>query len=172
MFMNALDVDETVAQLLASEGFRTVEEIAFVDVNELAAIEGFDEETASELQARAQGHLDQIEAEFDNKRKALGVSDELKEIEGLTTAMLVKLGQNEVKTVDDLAGCATDDLAGWSERVEGSDKEKKFTGYLSEFGITREEAEAIVLAARVRAGWIEAPAVAEPVEETGEEDEG
>jgi N utilization substance protein A len=167
MFMNALDVDETVAQLLASEGFRTVEEIAFVDPQELAMIEGFDEETAGELQARAQGHLDQIEAEFDDKRKALGVSDELKEIEGLTTAMLVKLGQNEVKTIDDLAGCATDDLVGWSERVEGSDKEKKFTGYLSEFGITREEAEAIVMAARVRAGWIEAPAVEEAAAEEG-----
>jgi N utilization substance protein A len=178
MFMSALDVDETVAQLLASEGFRTVEEIAFVDVNELAAIEGFDEETAGELQARAQGHLDQIEADFDDKRKALGVVDELKEIDGLTTAMLVKLGQNEVKTIDDLAGCATDDLAGWSERVEGSDKEKKFTGYLSEFGITREEAEAIVVAARVRAGWIEAPPAPEPepdedvVEESGEAEEG
>jgi N utilization substance protein A len=173
-FMNALDVDETVAQLLASEGFRTVEEIAFVDVSELAAIEGFDEETAAELQARSQGHLDQIEAEFDNKRRALGVSDELKEVEGLTTAMLVKLGQNEVKTIDDLAGCATDDLVGWSERVEGSDKEKKFTGYLSEFGLTREEAEAIVMAARVRAGWIEAPPPPETdetaAEETGEDE--
>ena len=115
-FMNALDVDETVAQLLASEGFRTVEEIAYVDLAELASIEGFDAETAGEIQARAQGHLARIEAEHDDARKALGVSDELKAIEGLTTPMLVKLGQNDVKTVEDLAGCATDDLVGWTER--------------------------------------------------------
>src|SRR5579862_4035366 len=94
-FMAALDVDETVAQLLASEGFRSVEELAFVDPHELAGIEGFDAETAEEIQTRAQGHLAAIEAEHDDARKALGVSDELKTIEGLTTPMLVKLGQNE-----------------------------------------------------------------------------
>ena len=81
-FMDALDVDETVAQLLASEGFRTVEEIAYVEPRELASIEGFDADTAAEIQARAQGHLARIEAEFDEQRKALGVSDDLKEIAG------------------------------------------------------------------------------------------
>jgi transcription termination/antitermination protein NusA len=170
MFMNALDVDETVAQLLASEGFRTVEEIAYVEPHELGSIEGFDEETAVELQTRAQNHLAAVEAELDGQRKALGVEDELKEIEGLTTAMLVKLGQNDVKTVEDLAGCATDDLTGWSERGEGG--EKKFTGFLSDFGISREEAEAIVMAARVKAGWIEAPAAVEAEEFAAEEQEG
>ena len=159
MFMNALDVDETVAQLLASEGFRNVEEVAYVEIRELATIEGFDEDTAGELQARALGHLARIEAEFDEKRKALGVVDEMKEIDGLTTPMLVKLGENGVKSVDDLAGCATDDLVGWTEKVDGS--EKKFTGYLGDFDLSREEAEAIVMAARVRAGWVEAPAPAE-----------
>ena len=84
-FMDALDVDETVAQLLASEGFRTVEEIAYVELRELASIEGFDDETAAEIQARAQNHLAAIEAELDDRRKALGVADELKEVEGLTT---------------------------------------------------------------------------------------
>src|SRR5450755_3499267 len=119
VFMGALDVDETVAQLLASEGFRSVEELAFVEPTELATIEGFDADTAAEIQARAQGHLARIEAEFDERRKALGVADDLKSIEGVTTPMLVKLGENDVKTVEDLAGCATDDLVGWTDRGEG-----------------------------------------------------
>jgi len=149
-FMAALDVDETVAQLLASEGFRTVEEIAYVELPELASIEGFDEDTAGEIQARAVAHLERIEAEFDDARKALGVADELKEIEGLTTPMLVKLGENDVKTVEDLAGCATDDLVGWTE------KDQKHVGFLSDFDLSREQAEGIVMAARVKAGWVEA----------------
>ena len=165
-FMSALDVDETVAQLLASEGFRTVEEIAFVDINELASIEGFDAETAGEIQARAQGHLARIEAEHDDARKALGVSDDLKSIDGLTTQMLVKLGQNEVRTVEDLAGCATDDLVGWTDREDGV--EKKHAGYLSEFEISRQEADAIIMAARVRAGWVDAAAPEEASEPAAE----
>jgi len=155
-FMAALDVDETVAQLLASEGFRTVEEIAYVDPRELASIEGFDEDTGVEIQARANGHLERIEAEHDDARKALGVLDELKEIEGLTTPMLVSLGRNDVKSIEDLAGCATDDLVGWTE------KDQKHAGYLAEFDVSREQAEAIIMAARVRAGWIEAPVEAAP----------
>jgi len=150
-FMAALDVDETVAQLLASEGFRTVEEIAYVDPRELAAIEGFDEDTGVEIQARANGHLERIEAEHDDARKALGVLDELKEIEGLTTPMLVSLGRNDVKSIEDLAGCATDDLVGWTE------KDQKHPGYLADFDISREQAEAIIMAARIKAGWVEAP---------------
>jgi len=165
-FMSALDVDETVAQLLASEGFRSVEEIAFVDLNELASIEGFDTETAGEIQSRAQGHLARIETEFDDARIALGVADDLKTIDGLTTAMLVKLGENDVKTVEDLAGCATDDLVGWTDREDGV--EKKHAGYLGDFGISREEADAIIMAARVRAGWIDEPAPVEAAEEEAE----
>ena len=155
-FMDALDVDETVAQLLASEGFRTVEEIAYVEPRELASIEGFDADTAAEIQARAQGHLARIEAEFDDQRKALGVSDDLKEIEGLTTPMLVKLGENGVKTLEDLADCASDDLVGWTERSESGETAKP--GFLSGFDISRAQADAMILDARVRAGWIEAPA--------------
>ena len=155
-FMDALDVDETVAQLLASEGFRTVEEIAYVEPRELASIEGFDADTAAEIQARAQGHLARIEAEFDDQRKALGVSDELKEIEGLTTPMLVKLGENGVKTLEDLADCASDDLVGWTERSETGETAKP--GFLSGFDVSRAQADAMILDARVRAGWIEAPA--------------
>ena len=167
-FMAALDVDETVAQLLASEGFRTVEEIAYVDTRELAGIEGFDAETAEEIQARAQGHLARIEAEHDAERKALGVADDLKEIDGLTTPMLVKLGQNGVLSVEDLAGCASDDLIGWTERSDAG--EKKFVGYLSEFGLSREQADAMIMAARVRAGWVDEAALAAPEEgEAGDE---
>src|SRR6204780_3636411 len=151
-FMDALDVDETVAQLLASEGFRTVEEIAYVDPPELASIEGFDAETAAEIQARARGHLARIESEFDDQRKALGVSDDLKEIAGLTTPMLVKLGENGVKSLEDLADCASDDLVGWT------DGDTAKPGFLSGSEVSRAQADAMILDARVRAGWIEAPA--------------
>jgi N utilization substance protein A len=167
-FMGALDVDETVAQLLASEGFRSVEELAFVEPDELASIEGFDADTAAEIQARAQGHLARIEAEFDERRKALGVADDLKAIEGLTTPMLVKLGENDVKTVEDLAGCATDDLVGWTDRGEADGK--RHPGFLDGFDVSREAADAMIMDARLRAGWIEAlpePEEAEP-EATGE----
>ena len=155
-FMAALDVDEVVGQLLASEGFRTVEELAYVDLAELASIEGFDEETAEEIQNRARDHIARIDAELDERRLALGVADELKEVEGMTMPILVKLGENEVKTVEDLAGCATDDLTGWTERKDG--ETVKQAGYLDGIEISREEAEALIMAARVKAGWIEAAA--------------
>ncbi len=165
IFMNALNVDETVGQLLASEGFRSVEEVAYVEPSELASIEGFDDDTAAEIQARAQDYLAAIEAELDEKRKALGVEDELREVEGVTTAMMVALGENEVKNVEDLAGCATDDLVGWSERKDG--ETTRHSGYLDGFELSRQDAEAIVMAARVKAGWVEAP---EPVAEAEAEE--
>src|SRR4029077_19765426 len=119
MFMEALDVDEVVGQLLASEGFSSVEDLAMVDEKEISGIEGFDEDPARELQTRAKDHLAKIEGELDAKRKELGVEDAVHEVPGVTTAMMVKLGENGVKTVEDLAGCATDDLAGWTERKDG-----------------------------------------------------
>src|SRR5580704_10489989 len=152
MFIEALDVDDVIAHLLVTEGFTSVEDVAFVPLNELAGIEGFDDDTAAEIQARAQGHLARIESEFDDQRKALGVSDDLKEIAGLTTPMLVKLGDNGVKTLEDLADCASDDLVGWTE----GDATKP--GFLSGFDVSRAQADAMILDARVRAGWIEAPA--------------
>ncbi|QEL24527.1 transcription termination/antitermination protein NusA [Bosea sp. F3-2] len=168
LFMNALNVDETVGQLLASEGFRNVEELAYVELAELASIEGFDEETAGEIQNRAQEHLAAIEAELDEKRRALGVEDALREVEGVTTSMMVALGENDVKTVEDLAGCATDDLVGWTERKDG--EATRHAGYLDGFDLSRQDAEAIIMAARIHAGWIEAPAE-EPEAEAGEEAE-
>ena len=155
IFMAALDVDEVVGQLFASEGFRSVEELAYVDLAELASIEGFDEETAEEIQNRARDHIARIEAELDERRVALGVDDEMKEVDGMTMPILVKLGENEVKTVEDLAGCATDDLTGWTERKDG--ESIKQVGYLDGIEISREDAEALIMAARVKAGWIEAP---------------
>ena len=165
LFMNALNVDETVGQLLASEGFRNVEEVAYVDLSELASIEGFDEDTASEIQSRAQEHLAAVEAELDEKRRALGVEDDLREVEGITTSMMVALGENDVKSVEDLAGCATDDLIGWTERKDG--EATRHAGYLDGFDLSRQDAEAIIMAARIRAGWVEA-AAEEPEAEAGE----
>src|ERR1700749_661877 len=152
MFIDTLNVDEVIGQLLASEGFNSVEELAMVDAKEIAGIEGFDEDTASELQNRAKEYLDRIEAELDAKRKELGVEDALKEVEGVTTAMLVKFGENGIKTVEDLAGCATDDLVGWTERKDGESKREP--GILDGFEMTREDAEAIIMQARLKAGWV------------------
>jgi len=122
VFMEALNVDEVVGQLLASEGFTSVEELALVDVKELAGIEGFDEETATELQNRAKEYLDQLEAELESKCRELGVEDAMKTVPGVSSKMLVRLGENDIKTVDDLAGCATDDLVGWIERKDGGEQ--------------------------------------------------
>jgi N utilization substance protein A len=151
-FIEALNVDEVVAQLLASEGFTSVEELALVDEKELASIEGFDDETAGELQNRAREYLSKIEGELDAKRKELGVADELKDIPGVSTQMLVKFGENGVKTVEDLAGCATDDLIGWTERKDGESKREP--GILDGFEISRDEAETMIMQARLKAGWV------------------
>ncbi|KAB0682846.1 transcription termination factor NusA [Aureimonas leprariae] len=169
LFMNALNVDEMVGQLLASEGFRTVEEVAYVEADEVAAIDGFDDDTAAEIQARARDFLDRREAEFDAQRRELGVEDELKEIEGLTTEHLVALGQESIKTVEDFAGCAADDLVGWTERKDG--EVKKFEGALSKFPVSRTEAETMILKARLKAGWIteDEPAAEEDVAEEAAE---
>ncbi|HET7851355.1 MAG TPA: transcription termination factor NusA, partial [Methyloceanibacter sp.] len=171
MFMEALDVDEVIAQLLASEGFSSIEEVAFVEPSEIASIEGFDENTAAEIQTRAREHLEKIEAEQDAKRKALGVADEVATIPGLTTAMLVALGEKNVKTVEDVADCATDDLLGWNER---KDKETiHHEGILDGFNLSKQEIEDLILAARVKAGWIdEADLAPEPEAEEAEAGEG
>ncbi|EAU43264.1 transcription elongation factor NusA [Fulvimarina pelagi HTCC2506] len=152
IFMEALNVDEMVGQLLASEGFATVEEVAYVDAEEVSSIEGFDEDTAEELQSRAREFLERREAEFDAKRVELGVADELKQIPGLTTEMLVALGEDGTKTIEDFAGYAVDDLCGWTERSKG--ETKRFEGTLSKFDVSRADAEQMVLNARLKAGWI------------------
>ncbi|TIW33912.1 MAG: transcription termination/antitermination protein NusA, partial [Mesorhizobium sp.] len=160
LFMEALDVDEMVGQVLASEGFTSVEEVAYVDAGEIASIDGFDEDTASEIQTRAREYLEKIEAEHDDKRKALGVEDELREIPGITTAMMVTLGEDGVKTIEDFAGYAADDLTGWKERKDG--ETKVYPGVLASHGVSRADAEQMVLAARLKAGWITEDELAAP----------
>ena len=152
LFMDALDVDEMVGQVLASEGFAAVEELAYVELDEIASIDGFDEETAQEIQQRAREYLERLEAEMDEKRKALGVSDELRQIDGMTAQMMVALGEDGIKTIEDFAGCAADDLVGWTERKDG--EVKRFDGTFKEFPVSREEAEEMILQARLKAGWI------------------
>ena len=167
--MNVLNVDEMVGQVLASEGFSQVEEVAYVDLDEIASIEGFDEETAEEIQSRAREHLEAIEAELDEKRLSMGVEDELREVPGMTTAMMVKLGEDGIKTMDDFAGRATDDLVGWSERKDG--ETVSFDGLFTGLDVSRADAEQMVVAARLAAGWIteEDLAAAEAEEEEVEE---
>ncbi|MBO0753358.1 MAG: transcription termination/antitermination protein NusA, partial [Bradyrhizobiaceae bacterium] len=152
MFVEALNVEEMVGQLLASEGFNSIEELSMVDLKDIASIEGFDEETANELQIRAQDYLARIEAEHEERAKELGVLSELREVPGMTARMMVALGENDIKTVEDLAGCATDDLAGWSERKDG--ETIRNPGFLEGFDLTREECEALIMQARLKAGWI------------------
>ena len=170
--MKTLDVDEVVAQLLVSEGFTDLEEVAFVELDELSTIEGFDEDTAQELQTRAREFIDRVNAELEARRTELGVSDDLAAIEGISPQMLVAMGEGGVKTIDDLAGCATDDLCGYWETIDG--ERKREVGILEEFGITPEEANDLIMWARVTEGWIEDPAEAEPEEgeEGKEEPEG
>ncbi|HXL67302.1 MAG TPA: transcription termination factor NusA [Xanthobacteraceae bacterium] len=160
MYIEALDVDEMVAQLLVSEGFSSVDDLAYVALDELAAIEGFDSDTAAELQNRAKDYLARIEAELDAKRKELGVEDALKEVPGVTSTMLVAFGENGVKSVEDLAGCATDDLVGWVERKEN--ETTRNPGILEGFAIEREEAESMIMQARVKAGWVDEAALTPP----------
>ena len=152
MFMSALDVDEFIAQLLTSEGFSSIEEAAFVELEEIANIEGFDEDTATEIQTRAREYLERKEAELEARRKELGVADDLGELEGINTAMMVALGENDVKSLEDFADCATDDLAGWHEKVDG--ESVRHPGFLDAFNISRAEAEALIMAARVKSGMI------------------
>jgi N utilization substance protein A len=154
-FMESLDVDEVIAQLLVTEGFATVEEVAYVDVSEIAHIEGFDEDTAQEIQTRAREFLEKQEQERDAKRRELGVSDDLARVAGMTTAIMVGLGENGIKTLEDLAGCVTDDLVGWTERKKDKEAEPiRHRGVLDGFDVGRKEAEEMIMSARVLLGWI------------------
>ena len=155
LFQEALDVDEVIAQLLVTEGFATVEDVAFVDVSEIASIEGFDEDTGAEIQARATDFLDKIAAEFDGKRRELGVEDALLEIEGVTLPMAVALGEGDVKTVENLADLVPDDLRGWFETKNG--ERVREAGILEAFSLEPQDAELLIMRARVAMGWIEAP---------------
>ncbi len=170
LLMDSLDVDEVIAQLLVTEGFATIEEVAFVDLSEIAHIEGFDEATAEQIQTRAREYLEQQEADRDAKRRELGVADELAEIPGMTTPIMVALGENGVKTVEDFADCATDELVGWTERKKEKDADAiRHKGFLDGFELSRTDVEGMIMAARVHAGWIKAEDL---VEAAGEADAG
>jgi N utilization substance protein A len=136
MFQNELDVDETLAQLLVAEGFTELDEVAYIAPEELSEIEGFDEDLAAELQSRAQEALERREAAAREERRGLGVEDALADIDGLTEPMLVALGKAGVRTLDDLGDLATDELV------------SKRDGLLKEFGLTDEEGNRIIMAAR------------------------
>ncbi len=169
LFQEALDVDEVIAQLLVTEGFGSVEDLAYVDEQEIAVIEGFDEETAQELQARARDFLEKEAAEQDAKRIELGVEDDVLSIPGITLAMAVSLGEAGVKTVEDLADLATDELRGGFEQRGG--ERVRVPGALESFSLSVPDAENLILNARIALGWIEAPEP-EADEEVYEEEEG
>jgi len=169
LLMDSLDVDEVIAQLLVTEGFASIEEVAYVDISEIAHIEGFDESTAEQIQSRAREYLEQQEAERDAKRRELGVADDLAEIPGINTAMMVALGENGVKTVEDFADCATDELVGWTERKKEKDAEAvKHKGFLDGFELSRTDVENMIMAARVHAGWIKAEDLVKPADAEAE----
>ncbi len=140
-FVAQLDVDETLAQLLVTEGFADIEDVAYVDADEFASIEGFDEGLVEELQRRAREAIETISAEAEQKRVALGVDDALAGIEGLTPQMLVALGEAGVKTLDDLGDLAADELT------------NKEDGILRGYGLSEADANTIIMAAR--AHWFE-----------------
>ncbi len=169
LFQEALDVDEVIAQLLVTEGFTTVEDVAYVEPHEIAAIEGFDDETADELQTRAREFLEKEAAALDAKRLELGVEDSLLEIEGVTLPVAVALGEGDVKSVEDLAGLIPDDLRGWFETKDG--ERVREAGILDSFNLSPEDAEALIMRARIVMGWVEAPPEPEYVEEEGEFEE-
>jgi N utilization substance protein A len=153
LFMVGLDVDEMIAQLLVSEGFETMEEVGYVAIDDLTSIEGFDAETAEELQTRAREYLEKIATEQDEKRRAAGVHDNVLEIEGVTLPMAVKFGENEVLSVEDVAGLVPDDLRGYTEVKNGEKIHED--GMLEEFKLSEENATSLIMRARVKAGWID-----------------
>jgi len=167
LFQEALDVDEVIAQLLVTEGFATVEDLAYVEAYEISDIEGFDEDTAEELQARARDWLDKLAAEQDAKRKELGVEDGVLEVPGVTLPIAVALGEGGVKTVEDLADLATDEIRGGYEMKNG--ERVKVPGVLEAFNLAQEDAEMLILQARVAAGWIDASELPQPEPEYEEE---
>ncbi|MFZ4805867.1 MAG: transcription termination factor NusA [Hyphomicrobiaceae bacterium] len=169
LLMETLDVDEVIAQLLVTEGFASVEEVAYVDLAEIASIEGFDADTATEIQTRAREYIERQEQERDAKRRELGVSDDLTRVAGVTTTMLVAFGEKGIKTLEDLADCATDDLVGWTERKKDKDSEAvRHKGVLDGIEIDRQDAEGMIMSARVLLGWITPEDLAGP-EATDEE---
>jgi N utilization substance protein A len=166
LFMEQMNLDETVAQLLVSEGFTTLEEVAFVDLDELASIEGFDETTAEDLQARARESLEEANAAALEKARGLGAEEALIEFPGLSAQMVAALAEAGVLTLHDFATCADWELAGgYTQGPDG--KRVKDDGILESFDMTLEEAQVLIMGARVALGLVEA-APAEGEEAAGD----
>ena len=171
LFMKALDADETLAQLLASEGFESVEEIAYVAPEDFISIDGFDLEVANEIQERAREYLENLAAEQDARRKELGVEDSVMELEGMNVAFAVKFGENEVATLEDIAGLVPDDITGWRE--PGPDGKPVFKeGILKKGEMRKDEAQIFIMRARVAAGWVEPEALEQLEADMAAEAEG
>jgi len=169
LFVDALDVDEVLAQLLVAEGFTNLEEVAYVDIDELLNIDGFDEGTAAELQARARDQLEAANQKALANARALGVEDSLIEFEGLTPQMIEALANDGVKTLEDFATCADWELAGGWTTVGGA--RVKDEGVLEKFDMSLEEAQHLVMTARVLLGWVDPSELPGHVEEEAEGDE-
>ena len=167
LFMEALDVDELLSQLLVTEGFTDINELAFVDLKEISNIAGFDEDTAEEIQARAADFLNKENKELEERCNVLGIADDLLEVEDLSLKMIVALGENDVKTLEDFAYCSSDDLLGWDEIVEGEKKREE--GILEGFDISISQANDLIMSARVKLGII--PEVTDVVEDNEEDNE-
>ena len=166
LFIETLDVDEFFAQLLVSEGFANLEEVAYVELDELLVIDGVDEDTAQELQARAREYLEEQAAKALERAKELGVEESLINFEGLSPQMLEALAEDGVKTLDDFATCADWELAGGWTTVDG--ERVKDDGVLEKFDVSLEEAQDLVMTARVMLGWVNPDDLA-PIEEEAEE---
>ena len=167
LFITALEVDDMMARLLVSEGFESIEDLANTSVDDLMEIEGFDQEVAEELQTRAHEYLELKAKEVDDKIAALNVEPALLELGGITKEIAIALGEGDVKTVEDLAGLVSDDLRGWFEVKNGERIHEK--GILEKFNLSPEDADAMIMEARVAMGWVEAEEV-EPETETEVED--
>ncbi len=167
LFMDTLDLDEFFAQLLVSEGFTNLEEVAYVELDELLVIDGVDEDTAQELQARARDILEAQAREALEKARSLGAEDSLIEFEGLTPQMVVALAEDGVKTLEDFATCADWELAGGWTTVDG--ERIKDDGLLEPFDLSLEEAQDLVMTARVMLGWVDPADLETDAAEEGEE---
>ncbi|KXJ57405.1 MAG: hypothetical protein AXW12_19830 [Thalassospira sp. Nap_22] len=154
MFIKALDVDEVIAHLLVAEGFTSIEEVGYVPLAELAEIEGFEEEIAEELRNRARTFLAEEAERLQKRREELKVADDLVEFPGLSLAVVVRLGENDVKNLEDFADLASDELI---EYVGDADS------------ITMDQANDMIMEARRKLGWFEG--LEEETEESAESEE-
>ena len=168
LFMETLDLDEFFAQLLVSEGFTNLEEVAYVELEELLVIDGVDEGTAEELQTRAREHLEEQSRKALERARELGAEDSLINFEGLTPQMVQVLAEDGIKTLDDFATCADWELAGGWTTVDG--ERVKDDGLLEPFDVSLQEAQDFVMTARITLGWVDPDDLVKDAEDAAEEE--